>query len=86
MNQTSAPEGLHRAVIPPLVRRHVEDAAFYWMQLDGGKALRKAIIECSGALALIQRCQEHKRRNVIEHLPQELHASISRALRDAWEW
>ena len=36
MNQTSAPEGLHRAVIPPLVRRHVEDAAFYWMQLDGG--------------------------------------------------
>jgi hypothetical protein len=36
--------------------------------IDGGKALRKAIVECFGALALIQRCQEHKRRNVIEHL------------------
>jgi len=52
--------------------------------IDGGKALRKAIVECFGALALIQRCQEHKRRNVIEHLPQELHASVGRALRDAW--
>jgi hypothetical protein len=38
--------------------------------IDGGKALRKAIVECFGALALIQRCQEHKRRNVIEHLPR----------------
>ena len=35
-------------------------------------------------MSLIQRCQEHKRRNVIEHLPQELHASVGRAMRDAW--
>ena len=53
--------------------------------IDGGKALRKAIVECFGTLALIQRCQEHKRRNVIEHLPQELQASVGRALRDAWK-
>ena len=26
----------------------------------------------------------HKRRNVIEHLPEELHASVTRVLRDAW--
>ena len=39
----------------------------------------------SAALALIQRCQEHKRRNVIEHLPEEVQASLNRALRDAWE-
>lgn len=32
-----------------------------------------------------QRCQEHKRRNVIEHLPQELHASVGHAMRDAWK-
>ena len=38
-----------------------------------------------GALALIQRCQGHKRRNVIEHLPKELHASVNRAMRDAWD-
>jgi putative transposase len=40
--------------------------------------------ECFGATALIQRCQEHKRRNVIEHLPEALHDSINRSLRDAW--
>jgi hypothetical protein len=45
----------------------------------------QAIVECFGALALIQRCQEHKRRNVIEHLQQELHASVGRAMRDAWD-
>jgi hypothetical protein len=27
--------------------------------IDGGKALRRAIVDCFGALALIQRCQEH---------------------------
>ena len=52
--------------------------------IDGGKALRKAIVQTLGALALIQRCQEHKRRNVMEHLPEDMHVSINRALRDAW--
>jgi transposase-like protein len=52
--------------------------------IDGGKALRRAIVECFGTLALIQRCQEHERRNVIEHLPQELHGSVRRAMREAW--
>jgi transposase-like protein len=52
--------------------------------IDGGKALRKAIVETFGATALVQRCQEHKRRNVLEHLPEEMHASVNRALRDAW--
>ena len=33
----------------------------------------------------IQRCQIHKARNVIERLPKPLHASVRRALRQAWE-
>lgn len=53
--------------------------------IDGGKALRQAIVETFGASALVQRCQAHKRRNVIEHLPEELHASVGRALKDAWD-
>lgn len=52
--------------------------------IDGGQALRKAIVDCFRRLALIQRCQEHKRRNVIEHLPEELHATVGRAMREAW--
>ncbi|HEX6363286.1 MAG TPA: hypothetical protein VFZ93_10040 [Albitalea sp.] len=34
--------------------------------------------------ALVRRCQEHKRRNGLDHLPEELHASAGRAMRDAW--
>ena len=74
-----------RSLLSDLVDRGLDaDRARLWV-IDGGKALRKAIVECFGTLALIQRCQEHKRRNVIEHLPQELHASVGRALRDAWD-
>lgn len=52
--------------------------------IDGGKALRKAIVQTFGATARIQRCQEHKRRNVLAHLPEDMHASVKRALKDAW--
>lgn len=67
-----------RSRLGDLVDRGLDaDRARLWV-IDGGKALRKALVECFGALALIQRCQEHKRRNVIEHLPQDLHASVGR--------
>ena len=73
-----------RSLLSDLIERGLDaDRARLWV-IDGGKALRRAIVECFGALALVQRCQEHKRRNVIEHLPEELHASVGRALRDAW--
>jgi putative transposase len=73
-----------RSLLSDLIERGLDaDRARLWV-IDGGKALRKALVETFGAAALIQRCQEHKRRNVIEHLPQELHASVGRAMRDAW--
>jgi putative transposase len=74
-----------RSLLSDLVERGLDaDRVRLWV-IDGGKALRKAIVDCFGQLALIQRCQEHKRRNVIEHLPEALHASVSRAMRDAWD-
>lgn len=60
------------------------DCARLWV-IDGGKALRRGIVECFGRLALVQRCQEHKRRNVLEHLPQALQLGTSKALRQAWD-
>ena len=33
----------------------------------------------------MQRCQEHKRRNVIGHLPKRLHPSVSKTIRDAYQ-
>ena len=73
-----------RSLLADLIERGLDGARMRLWVIDGGKALRKAIVECFGATALIQRCQEHKRRNVIEHLPEELHASVNRSLRDAW--
>ena len=74
-----------RSLLSDLVDRRLDaDCARLWV-IDGGKALRRGIVDCFGALALIQRCQEHKRRNVIEHLPKETHTSVGRAMRDAWD-
>ena len=53
--------------------------------VDGAKALTKAIRASSGRHVPIQRCQIHKARNVIERLPKPLHASVRKALRQAWE-
>ena len=72
-----------RALLSELIDRGLEaDAPRLWV-IDGAKALRRAIVETFGASGLVQRCQVHKRRNVLEHLPEELHASVGRALKDA---
>lgn len=74
-----------RALLSNLIERGLNpDTPRLWI-IDGGKALRRAIVEVFGAAALVQRCQEHKRRNVLEHLPEELHASVGRAMKDAWQ-
>ena len=73
-----------RSLLADLIERGLHAERMRLWVIDGGKALRKAIVECFGATALIQRCQEHKRRNVIEHLPEALHAGVNRSLRDAW--
>lgn len=52
--------------------------------IDGGKGLRKAIRSVFGAWALIQRCQVHKMRNVLEHLPERQKAWVRAAIRRAW--
>ena len=53
--------------------------------VDGAKALSGAIRNTLGVAAAIQRCQVHKGRNIIERLPQHLHASVKKALRQAWD-
>lgn len=74
-----------RALLSDLIERGLDaDAPRLWV-IDGAKALRRAITETFGCSALVQRCQEHKRRNVLDHLPEELHASVGRALKDAWQ-
>ena len=51
--------------------------------LDGSKALRKAVVDVLDR-PVIQRCQIHKVRNVKDHLPQRLRASVGRKMTDAY--
>jgi transposase-like protein len=52
--------------------------------LDGSKALAKAVRDVFGTRALIQRCQAHKARNVLDQLPDDLRPSVREALRQAY--
>ena len=51
--------------------------------VDGAAGLRRAITDVFGSRGVVQRYQVHKCRNVLGHLPERLHASVSKALRDA---
>lgn len=52
--------------------------------LDGAKALRKAVRDVFGDKAIVQRCQLHKTRNVIEQLPESMRESVTLAMRQAY--
>jgi transposase-like protein len=52
--------------------------------LDGGKALHSAVDGVFGAHAVVQRCRNHKLRNVLDHLPQKQRAHAKLVLRAAF--
>jgi transposase-like protein len=72
------------SLLSDLIDRGLHTQRMRLWVIDGGKALRKAIQQTFGTTALIQRCQEYKRRNVLEHLPEAMQASVKRALKEAW--
>ncbi len=72
------------ALLGNLIERglHVEQPRLF--VIDGGKAIRAAVLSTFGTYAVIHRCREHKRRNVLEHLPQANRLFVSRKLNKAW--
>jgi transposase-like protein len=52
--------------------------------LDGGKALRSAVDGVYGRNAAVQRCRNHKLRNVLDHLPEKQRAHAKLVLRAAF--
>ena len=74
-----------QALIDNLLARGLDPRLPRLFIVDGAKALSKAIRNTFGVAAAIQRCQVHKGRNIIERLPQHLHASVKKALRQAWD-
>ena len=52
--------------------------------LDGAKALRRAVKDTFGKSAYVQRCQIHKERNVLDHLPKSHQRVVRMRLKAAW--
>ena len=53
--------------------------------MDGSKGIRKAVEEIIGRYAVIQRCQWHKRENVVNYLPKGRKATFRKLLQRAYE-
>jgi putative transposase len=72
------------ALLSHLVERGVDFSVPRLYILDGGKALPAAVRKHAGSAAFIQRCQVHKKRNVVDHLPEEYKADVKRKLQNAY--
>ena len=57
----------------------------YLFVIDGAKALRAAIEEVFGSDQPVQRCRNHKLRNVLDELPQDQQGQTLNLLRAAWK-
>ena len=71
-------------LVADLAERGLDATKGVLFVIDGGKALERAIRAVFGAKALIQRCRQHKERNVTDHLPESERPLIQRRLRAAW--
>ena len=74
-----------QALLDNLIGRGLDPKVCRLFIIDGAKALSKAIRRTFGRHTPIQRCQVHKARNITERIAKPLHASVRKALRQAWE-
>ena len=68
-----------------LVEHGVDPARRRLFIIDGSKALRTAINAVFGAEMPVQRCRNHKLRNVLGRLPREPQAQTASLMRAAWK-
>ena len=62
---------------------HIEDGVL--VVVDGSKGLAAAVHEVFGIHGVLQRCQWHKRENVVRYLPKAQHAGMRAKLQRAYE-
>lgn len=75
---------LCRELLSDIVARGVPADRSILVCIDGGKGLRKAVSEVFGDFAAVQRCQVHKKRNVLDQLPDELRVQVRTAMNQAY--
>jgi len=73
-----------RRLVAGLIERGLPAERALLFVIDGGKAIRRAIADAYGALAVVGRCRLHKRRNVLQGLPEGLRPLVGRKLDAAW--
>jgi transposase-like protein len=81
---TTESEEVGKSLLRGLIDRGLRVERARLFVIDGGKGLRKAIRSVFGEWALVQRCQVHKMRNVLEHLPERQRVWVRASLRRAW--
>jgi putative transposase len=73
------------ALLADLVDRGLDVEQGLLFIIDGSKALRKAIRRVFGNDVPVQRCVQHKERNVLDHLPERDRQPVKARLRRAWK-
>jgi putative transposase len=73
-----------KALLRDLVERGLDQDRARLFVIDGAKALRSAVRKVFGELGVVQRCQIHKRRNILGHLPDGMHESVKSIVKEAW--
>jgi len=78
-------ERVGREMLEGLLERGLKIGDGLLCVIDGSKGLRKALYDVLGSKAVVQRCQWHKRENVIGYLPKGMQGSMRRKLQEAYE-
>lgn len=84
MEGSSENQLVAKALLADLISRGLAADIPRLFVLDGGKALHKAVSDTFGKYAAIQRCQVHKKRNVLSHLPKSEQSNVGLALSRAY--
>jgi transposase-like protein len=73
------------ALLSDLVDRGLDLEQGLLFVIDGSKGLRKAVRQVFGNDVPVQRCVQHKQRNVLDHLPERDRPPVKARLRRAWK-
>lgn len=73
-----------KGLLEDLVERGVSPERRRLFVIDGSKALRQAIDTVFGKENPVQRCRNHKVKNVLGYLPEELRGSVSAVMKSAY--
>ena len=73
-----------KSLLHNLIQRGLDPERPILAVIDGGKAISTALKHTFGDRVLIGRCRQHKRRNVLDHLPEDQRTFIGRKLDKAW--